>query len=229
MSYFYFLHKDTVFEVLVRMHYSDLQNFKLSYPNVCAMTETTYFINKWNAYNLRLETHTTQKCRIAGHPPVAYVWEVQMDRLRNLHGKGHKYILETYATNKQMVTSEEYVQNKYHGTYIEYGQVYKTLNHEYTYDNGQVTKYITSGKDNHVYSTTYGSHNDHGRHGLHRHYYDDGRIHWLEFKNGKFDGVSICWHPNGSREEVTWNNRTTYMQYEWNEEGQLIYVNGVEK
>lgn len=117
-----------------------------------------------------------------------------------------------------MVTSEEYVQNKYHGTYIEYGQVYQTLNYEYTYDNGQVVKSITSGKDGYVYSTNYG----HGRNGLHRHYYDDGRIHWLEFKNGRFDGISICFYSNGGREELTWNNRTTYMQYEWDEQGQLI-------
>lgn len=98
MSHFEILAKDTLFEVLIRMHYSDLINFKIAYPKVLSMTETSYFKERWNAYNIRSETHTTQKCRIAGHPPVSYVWEVQMDRLRNLHGKGHKYILATYST-----------------------------------------------------------------------------------------------------------------------------------
>ena len=99
MSYLGFLDKDTLFYLLVRLHYEDLWNLCKTYGYLYKIICTECFQEAWKEYNIRVEASRSA--------------EFEVDRLGLSHGK-------TVVYGGNGGTDEiNYVQGVLHGLTIE--------------------------------------------------------------------------------------------------------------
>jgi antitoxin component YwqK of YwqJK toxin-antitoxin module len=140
----YLLDKDSIFELLVRTHYPDLQNILEAYPELFNMTETTYFKTRWKEYNIR--TIEQRNIHIVGKDII------EIDRLGRRHGmtrsvdsKGELYEINQYVNN---------VRHRLEMRYYNNDKVQWTIYWYNGLKQGTATHYRPDGS---VYETTYNS------------------------------------------------------------------------
>jgi hypothetical protein len=209
MDYLNLLDKSSSFELLVRLHYSDLQSIIIAHPELFRLTQSDHFRDRWKLYNI----HTIEE-NIGEFIPNQAI--VEVDRLGNRHGLAR-------VGNKKTLS---YVNGLLHGLEIDYHDRGKVRMKTYWHNGlkqGTSTHYRDDGS---VYETIMFVNGK--RHGP-TIKYSAGEITWQEWFNGTRHGKFFEWYSNGgrSRESTTTNGILDGIHRHWNNQGQLRgkYIN----
>lgn len=117
MSYLGFLARDTLFSLLVRLHYTDLITLVKAKPYLSKITGTKYFEEQWKNYNIRLI-----KIEYVEYGP----WSThEVDRQGLKHG-----LTTSYDYNNRKTATQEYINDQKHGLYTHFYQTGLQANRE---------------------------------------------------------------------------------------------------
>jgi antitoxin component YwqK of YwqJK toxin-antitoxin module len=207
----------SLFELLLRFHYPDLQNFTRAYPNVSNITNNEYFKTKWHEYNIHVVTCILNTQTI----------DTEMDRSGVIHGS----ITVKNITDNNKISQVHYIQNVRHGPYTTWyyamSNRIETCGH---YEDGlQEGKHIRYYQDGSICSIHNFKQNQ--RHGITIEY-EATQIFMMEYFANKLNGIAICWYITGGLKYrcrfVNDVNQGPYKSYHENgvkaEEG--VYLNG---
>ena len=184
MNRLHLLDNASLFEILVRTHYTDLQSLFEVYPTLRLITESQYFKDTWAEYNI----HTVEQDIGTLHKPLKAISEV--DRL------GHKQgTTKIYEHTDVLIKTIQYANNVQNGLTIWYysDTIQCTEYWHRGSKQGLVTWYRTDGT---VLNTC--TYVDNKKHGLEISYGGD-IIHWQEWFNDARHGKDVEWYPGGNR------------------------------
>ena len=171
----------SLFSLLVRTHYDDLQNILEGKPELRDITETAHFLDEWSRYNITTVVKET---------PERYVVKIseQVDRLGRKHGK-HTEWCSNYDGSMYKSRECNYKCGQCHGVYISWYSPHQTRtphqiqNCTSTYYNGRLDGVLTT------YDST----------GV--------RLERTTYSNGLRHGPYAAYHPNGNLKiEGTYQN-----------------------
>lgn len=226
-TYFGFLDRASLFQLLLRLHYPDLINICKSQPYLYKITCTPHFQEEWKKYNIT----TIQKASKDQKDTT------EVDRCNIKHGDHIVYFMDG-----TILAVFPYIQNVKHGDTTQYFKDGRILRQ--TFINGVENGCRTYEHPNEgIYS--HENYVNGQCHGLWRFYADDwirwreheygqisgkviqwhrtGAFHYIEtYKQGKKIGKQIYWYPNGykHKEMITDIHGDSYRYYrEWYENG----------
>lgn len=216
-TYFDLLDNASIFELLLRLSYTSLQNLLEAYPKLKIITvNNTYFDENWKKHNIKVEkgefqTGWAEWCK----------YTAEIDITNGLkHGLYTIYDCDTHHVRK----TKHYIQDKRHGV-------------ETTYNDKNVVVYQVNWSNDkkqgvaHIYDR-YGNLKQtlpyvlDLKEGISRFYKENKRC-LIEYRKDKPHGKVISWFENGQRAaEETYRNGVTHGRVvEWYRTGIKYSVN----
>jgi antitoxin component YwqK of YwqJK toxin-antitoxin module len=226
MTYFSLLDKDSLFALLLRLHYDDLWNLCKTKNYLYKITCTPHFQDEWTKYNIRTEIVTVVDDRDHDYQSDAeptMIEHRQVDRLNRQHGS-----TDSYFEDETLYSQCDYVAGVKQG-------------HELIYEGGLLCHripYVQNVK--HGARIAYYNHCEGGSLDS----YVNGKFHGLDWSYGVYlrdqcysfqDGIYLKWHPNGGLKEMGFHRKGYKhgIQREWFETGikqrEYTMVNGSNK
>lgn len=187
-TYLCLLNKDTLFELLVRFHYPDLETLVSAYPQLRLrlVVETTYFRERWNAYNLHVEIKETSD----------QLEEIVVDRRNVRHG-----LTKINANNPAMAFifyEIQYVNDVKHGIEIRMDRngTISHYRHDDIYSGNLVAQYRSDGRlEQRV--TGYSPDGDYDGPVIYN--FHNGSVNWWDYRHDGKPAYHVSWHAEGNR------------------------------
>jgi antitoxin component YwqK of YwqJK toxin-antitoxin module len=185
-TYFALLDKSSLFEILIRMHYPDVETILIARPYLKDIVKTNHFEIEWTKYNVSAsEKHYKFDKSVIVE---------ERDRLGELHGSTSIYWVGSG------LKIEQYKQGLLHGNIKVWSSNGILIEDSRWAEGAKEGLDRTWRDDGTLVQSCLFKHNK--LNGVSTYYHNDGGITIAEYLNDFFHGCVVAWYANGQRESI---------------------------